>query len=304
MKSKKTPIGVMHIDTIDRESITDQYDIAAYRSGESMLAVTHRFDGIGEKHLKTALHTHSYYEFEIITGGRGVQLLDRSSFDMARGCAYLRTPMNPHTTHENPADRLRSYNIRFTPDFIPPGIPAGLMAGNNAFQVQFDEGELPSLIAKAEELTAEIRRGDAYSVPMMRSLLTGILIPFVRRYAIADQTDRNVGNRHVREIVRYIESNYRARPTVSDLAARFGLNPHYMGSLFIRETGRSIPAYITELQLFLAAGLLASSSLSVNEIGYECGFSSPSYFIMKFREKYGKAPGEWRNAKGEPDGRR
>lgn len=299
MKSEKATLRVMRIDTIDRDNITDKFDIAEYRSGESMLAVTHRLDGIGDKHLKTALHTHSYYEFEIITGGRGVQLLDRSSFDMSRGCAYLRTPMNPHTTHEDPGDRLKSYNIRFTSDFIPSGIPAGLMAGGSAFHMKFDENELPPLITKAEELTAEIRRGDAYSVSMMRSLFAAILIPFVRRHATADEADGNVRDRHVKEIIRYIGSSYRAKLTVSDLAARFGLNPHYMGSLFIKETGKSIPAYINELRLILAAGLLASSSLNVNEICYECGFSSPSYFIMKFREKYGAAPGAWKEAKSE-----
>ena len=165
--------------------------------------------------------------------------------------------------------------------------------------MKFDESELPPLIAKVEELTAEIRRGDTYSVSMMRALFAAILIPFVRRHATADEADGNVRDRHVKENIRYIGSSYRAKLTVSDLAARFALNPHYMGSLFIKETGKSIPAYITELRLILAAGLLASSSLSVNEICYECGFSSPSYFIMKFREKYGEAPGAWREVKSE-----
>lgn len=45
MKSEKATLRVMRIDTIDRDNITDKFDIAEYRSGESMLAVTHRLDG-------------------------------------------------------------------------------------------------------------------------------------------------------------------------------------------------------------------------------------------------------------------
>lgn len=127
------PKQIIHINTVRSDDIMDKFDIAEYKNGDSMLVVTHRFDGISEKHLTNALHTHSYYEFELVYGGRGVQqILHRSTFEMRRGCAYLRTPNNLHTTHQNPNDRLKSYNIRFSADFIPMDIATGLMAEDYA----------------------------------------------------------------------------------------------------------------------------------------------------------------------------
>lgn len=285
------PSQIIHINTVrlDDIDIMDKFDIAEYKKGDSMLVVTHRLDGISEKHLTNALHTHNYYEFELVYGGRGVQILHRSSFEMHRGCAYLRTPNNLHTTHQNPYDRLKSYNIRFSADFIPINIATGLMAEDNAISVEFEESELQRLTGKIEALTYEIRNTDPYSQTMITSLFCEILVDFVRKYNLTAK--KNLGRSlHVTEIIDYINKNYRGKLSVAELSRIFGLNPHYMGSLFINEVGRSIPRYILDLRLILSTQLLASSSMSVSEIAYECGFSSPSYFIEKFRERYGAPP--------------
>ena len=40
--------------------------------------------------------------------------------------------------------------------------------------------------------------------------------------------------------------------------------------------------------------LLLTSDLSVSEIAYKVGFTSPSYFTKCFKDEYGKVPGEVR----------
>lgn len=47
-----------------------------------------------------------------------------------------------------------------------------------------------------------------------------------------------------------------------------------------------------------AASLLASSELTVAEIGYEVGFTSPSYFTKCYREEFGESPTEFLKRKG------
>ena len=79
-EKKEKAREILHIDTIVHEGIPNRMDITEYRSGDSMLIVTHRYDGISEKHLATALHTHTYYELEVVYEGRGVQIVGTSSF--------------------------------------------------------------------------------------------------------------------------------------------------------------------------------------------------------------------------------
>ena len=47
-----------------------------------------------------------------------------------------------------------------------------------------------------------------------------------------------------------------------------------------------------------AASLLASSDMTVAEIGYEVGFSSPSYFTKCYREQFGESPTDLLKRKG------
>lgn len=52
--------------------------------------------------------------------------------------------------------------------------------------------------------------------------------------------------------------------------------------------------YIKTLRMERAEDLLKSTSMSVQEVMYECGFSSKSYFFKEFATKFGCTPGEYR----------
>ena len=52
--------------------------------------------------------------------------------------------------------------------------------------------------------------------------------------------------------------------------------------------------YIKTLRMERAEDLLTSTSMSVQEVMYECGFSSKSYFFKEFATKFGCTPGEYR----------
>lgn len=288
-EKKEKAREILHIDTIVHEGIPNRMDITEYRSGEAMLIVTHRYDGISEKHLATALHTHTYYELEVVYEGRGVQIVGTSSFPMCRGRACLRAPSNPHTTHEDPSNPLRSFNLRFSADFIPRDIPTRLLTRGGAVCVLWDEEELLLQIERMKRTAFEIRRNDAYSRLTAESLLHEVLADFARK-CDANGNEHAAMSRRISDVLRCIDENFRNDISVALLARKFGLNPHYLGSLFIAEVGKSIPQYVRDMRLALAAQLLSASSLSVSEIAYECGFSSPSYFISKFREQYGTTP--------------
>ena len=288
-EKKEKAREILHIDTIVHEGIPNRMDITEYRSGDSMLIVTHRYDGISEKHLATALHTHTYYELEVVYEGRGVQIVGTSSFPMCRGRACLRAPSNPHTTHEDPLNPLRSFNLRFSADFIPRDIPTRLLTRGGAVSVLWNEEELLLQIERMKRTAFEIRRNDAYSRLTAESLLHEVLADFARK-CDANGNEHAAMSRRISDVLRCIDENFRNDISVALLARKFGLNPHYLGSLFIAEVGKSIPQYVRDMRLALAAQLLSASSLSVSEIAYECGFSSPSYFISKFREQYGTTP--------------
>ena len=58
--------------------------------------------------------------------------------------------------------------------------------------------------------------------------------------------------------------------------------------------GISISEYIQDFRLEKSKELLGNSKLSISEIAYSTGFSSPNYFSTSFKNKFGKTPKEFR----------
>ena len=58
-------------------------------------------------------------------------------------------------------------------------------------------------------------------------------------------------------------------------------------------TGDSAVAFIQKVRLEAALSLMKNNKqLSLSEIAYQTGFSSPSYFSTLFKRVYGKSPSE------------
>lgn len=62
------------------------------------------------------------------------------------------------------------------------------------------------------------------------------------------------------------------------------------------ETGLSASLFIRYSRLEMAKYLLASTALTVAEVAYDVGFSSPSYFTRSFVSEYRMTPSDYRNA--------
>ncbi len=60
--------------------------------------------------------------------------------------------------------------------------------------------------------------------------------------------------------------------------------------------GISVSDYIGNFRLEKAKTMLESTSLSISEIAYETGFSSPNYFSTVFKNSYGTSPGSFRKS--------
>ena len=83
--------------------------------------------------------------------------------------------------------------------------------------------------------------------------------------------------------------------SVEDIGAEMHLSRVQLYRKVKALTGKSPVDLLRKARLSRAQGMLADTSLSVSEIAYQVGFTSPSYFAKCFKDEYGKVPGEARN---------
>lgn len=91
-----------------------------------------------------------------------------------------------------------------------------------------------------------------------------------------------------------MERDYRENIGTDEIARRAGLGRTKLFSLFKEELKCSPGDFLETLRLQEAERLLKTTGLSVKEIGYEAGFSSPVVFHRNFQKRYATTPGGFR----------
>lgn len=114
-------------------------------------------------------------------------------------------------------------------------------------------------------------------------------------YASLPVADREFIGRLMTEIERLMPT---ADLTADTLAATMNLGRVQLYRKIKAITGQSITDFVRTVRLEKARSLLLTTSLSISEVGYKVGFSSPSYFTKCYRERYNILPGDERKSNG------
>lgn len=102
-----------------------------------------------------------------------------------------------------------------------------------------------------------------------------------------------VKNDEYMALLRYLHE-YHTDVSLDDLCRHFGRSRSHISHLFKQRNGESILEFCNGLRLEDARRLLLMSDRTVTEIAYDVGFRDPSYFIRRFKERYGASPHRFR----------
>ena len=93
----------------------------------------------------------------------------------------------------------------------------------------------------------------------------------------------------------YIKNNYPKKLSLDSLAREVFLSKSYLSSIFKKETGMSLTAYITKVRVEKSKKFLREDNDSLSHISDQCGFRDQSYFTKVFKKETGMSPRRFRN---------
>ena len=99
--------------------------------------------------------------------------------------------------------------------------------------------------------------------------------------------------------VSMLEQNFRSRQNVGWYAEQICLTPKYLSKLIFEVSGKHASDWIKDYVMLEAQALLNSSSLTVQQISDELGFTNQSHFGSYFKRYAGVSPKEYKHAKKE-----
>lgn len=95
--------------------------------------------------------------------------------------------------------------------------------------------------------------------------------------------------------ISYLNEHFAKPISLEDLANKASLSPFYFTRLFTQETGMTPHQYLIATRINAAKFLLKTTSLSIKEIGFSCGFTSESSFCSTFKKWEHTTPSEYRS---------
>ncbi|WPV01623.1 two-component regulator propeller domain-containing protein [Mucilaginibacter sp. cycad4] len=115
----------------------------------------------------------------------------------------------------------------------------------------------------------------------------------------ADMDIESSSERFIKDVVIYIEKNINnPKFSVEEISHHFSMSRGSFYSKITELTGEPPVEFIRSIKLDKASILLEKTDLTIAEIAYSIGFSTPHYFTKSFKAKYNVLPSEYRVKKG------
>lgn len=123
------------------------------------------------------------------------------------------------------------------------------------------------------------------------------LIQIIQEYQETSEPNVSVQEkRFIEAIYLYIDQNL-ASVTLNSMAEHFHITSAHLSRMFKKNAGQNFSEYLSEKKLQKAIEFLEKEEkMNINEISHALGYSTPAYFLTKFKERYGTTPTAYRKS--------
>jgi AraC family transcriptional activator of tynA and feaB len=259
-----------------------------------------RCTSVSVRHQRTLAARNSHPTFQVLMpleseftlthgGGKPVTVGDGSSCLIDRTAPY-------EMVHGH---GVRTIGVEFPHAMLEGFLPQAIRHGGAVADQHTPAGRV--LAGLLRTLGSELTKGGAaQSLPsMIARCIAGFVAAAFRNPA---QPQPGRGSRlRIAAYREYVESRLGdgdLRPV--DVARHFGVSERYVRLVF-QSSGEPLSAFLLRIRLARAAELLRNdyyAQHTITGIALECGFNNASHFGQCFRDRYGQAPRDFREATG------
>ncbi len=249
------------------------------------------------------------YEFDLYLSGERDIYLDGEHHHIAPDCLVFRKPGQEVVGYggydmfmltldfSNPApENVRNY-LRMSRSPEQKKCELDILESIPTVFVPVHHKELKSLYEKLSQCS----HPNIVDLKQQREYIAEFLfLVFADAYRYNREQEQKSDNRsYVKKACTYIHNNYSQPLTVEEIAEKLSINPNYLIRLFKSEINTTPTQYILETRLVRARYQLLQTDASVQDIALSTGFANTSYFIKRFKERFGKSPLKYRKENAE-----
>lgn len=255
------------------------------------------------------IHIHPECELNFIENAKGAQRIVGDSIEEIDE-EELVLVTNPHLEHawkdyRNVSKNIHEITIQFHPDLLTDTFlnKNQMISIRQLFRhaergVAFSRESIAKVRPLLKTLTCE--NDSFYSLIKLLIILHELSIDKGMRELSTGQFAANVMHQHSSDeslgrVMDYLSRHYSEVIRLSEVAEMVNMSEPSFCRFFKQHTSKSFIDFLTDIRLGAASRALIDSSLSIAEIGYDCGFNNLSNFNRIFKKKKGVTPSEFRD---------
>lgn len=249
------------------------------------------------------LHSHDFFELVYVFEGSAVHRVGNEELFLQAGDYFIIDPGSEHCYRD--VNGFEIVNCLFLPEYIDRaltdclslsfllsnqvlrfGVPVDVRIADRRFHDS--DGTVGRLIRQMEREYAAAKVG---YMELLRCYLTQVLVWALRSSEEAERAQlRHEVTAHV---VAYLQAHFAQPFSLEQLSRRFGYTPPYVSSLFHKDMGMTLQAFVQKLRVEEACRLMAQEELSLCAVAQAVGYADEKHFSKVFRRHKGVSPRLW-----------
>ncbi len=241
------------------------------------------------------LHWHEYYELEICLGGKGIQKLNGTEYELSAGSVTLLRMTDFHEYIFTTPCKLLC--LDFTGNDFSGNCFRELIKTRGDIHAVFEDGEYETLMSLSRTLIDEYDSEREYMIDAIEKLVDYICMMLLRHVKHKEVQQITDSNNQIKNALEYIDIHFREPLPLEEVAAVAGYSKNYFSQRFFATVGVTYSQYLQRKKISYSKLLLRSTDHSVVEVSMECGYASLSNFNRAFKYEVGMSPSDYRRHK-------
>lgn len=283
-------------------------DNKVFKSHELVQAYFH-----DETYASTPIHTHNFYELNIVMSGNGKHMVNNSTFHITSGDVFIMPPnishgymfnsknysifhllFNKHffKKYESHLNNMTGYQILFN---IDPLLRSQENIVNSFLHINITENY--NLTRIFNELTL-LEKEHGKNTEQEKEHLTLYVIAKICDMIEEEKITYNGEKRYLFDLlksVEYIHSNYGSKIELQTLYTISCMSRSSYIRYFKQIFNCPPIDYIQNYRLRQAKSMLKHTNISLTSIANDCGFCDSAHFSRLFKDKYQATPSTYRS---------
>lgn len=258
------------------------------------------------------IHTHNFYELNIVMSGNGKHFLNNSTFHITSGDIFIMPPNVSHgydfdsktysifhllfnkqffVKYETLLNNMTGYQILFN---IDPHIRRQDSLVNNFLHINITENY--NLVRIFDELVL-LRKEKKKNTESKKEYLTLYVIAKLCEMIEEEKVAYSGNNRYLFDLLKSVEYIYSNFGNKIEPETLYSISCMSRSSYlrYFKKIFNSTPIdFIRDYRLRQAKSMLKHTNSSLTQIATDCGFCDSAHFSRLFKEKYQVSPSKYR----------